>query len=77
VAKDGKYDIHVHFPANTHDGTAKLKIQDADMSMPFDSSAPTCTFKAVPLKQGNANLGVTLTHASITVGAWQVDVIGP
>jgi hypothetical protein len=41
------------------------------------AGATDCTFKAVPVRQGNLRLLTTLTFGQKSKGPWQVDVFAP
>lgn len=77
VARDGRYDIRLRFPADDAGRKAVLKIQDIDLSLEVPAGASECLFRQVALKQGHADLTATLAHGRTTVGPWQVDIVQP
>jgi arylsulfatase A-like enzyme len=74
VAKAGKYDIKIDFPAANSDGELLIEVSGCRIGQTIDKGETSAKFTAMPIGKGPTRLMATLTLAEVTKGPWHVNI---
>jgi len=74
VAKAGKYDIKIDFPAAKTDGELLLEVSGRKSTQTIAKGQTSANSKAVPIEKGPTRLMATLNLAETAKGPWHVNI---